>query len=119
MLTEYDLPSMIRHELPASYFNGGPVQAGMEPYWLLDRLTNFTRLSLETSHLTSAKKCFILVANLYQKGNTHVKFLIENIFVYALTGMFLQAKKDNILIKSLIPPVLYEAYVRQANSGGC
>ena len=119
MITEYELPSLIREELPTLTGNLYPAHVTMDIYVSINDFTDYTKLMVKEQNLLLAGKCFQLAARLYKYGDRTVRSLIENIFVYSFSGIFSRVENENARLQSIVPPYLYSIYLKQIMTSGC
>jgi hypothetical protein len=114
MITQYQIIGLLKQELPRmkgeAYFSQIP-RAFSSIHGSIHCLSGFTRSKLEMNHFQTASKCFALAEKIYVEGDVMVKILIERVFIETLILMHaLKCSKD---LETLIPPILYEIYLRQ------
>ena len=119
MITQYELPSLIREELPTITPNPYPPHVAMDIYVCINNFTDYTKLMIVEHNYILARKCFHLAARLYKYGDRTVRSLIENIFVFSFSGIFSSRKNENAKLQSMIPPKLYSIYLKQVMTSGC
>jgi hypothetical protein len=119
MITQYELPSLIREELPTITPVPYPAHVAMDIFVSINNFTEYTKLMVVEQNYVLAGKCFQLAARLYTYGDRTVRSLIENIFVFSFSGIFSNRKTENTKLQSMIPSKLYSIYLKQVMSSGC
>jgi hypothetical protein len=119
MITQYNVPSLLREEIPQLVRNSHPVKASLEIYTSMHHFTDYTKHAVQEHNLNSARKCFTLAGKLYRDGDRLVQFLIENIFVYAFSSFMPQEHTEKLIVRAMIPDALYKVYLKQVMSSGC
>jgi hypothetical protein len=119
MITHFEVPALIRSEIPSLSTVTHCGRATLEVYSSLHDLTDCARHSVEDHNLNLAKKCFILAEKLYRNGDRTVRMLIENIFIFSFSSFMPRDKVEQLVVRSTIPHVLYDIYLKQVMSTGC
>lgn len=76
MITHYEVPALIRREIPSLAGIAHSGRVTLEVYCSLHDLTDCARNSVEEHNFNLAKKCFILAERLYRHGDRTVRMLI-------------------------------------------
>jgi len=113
MISQYEVSSMIREEIPKFALKAYPSVISLEVYVSINYFSDYTKNALEEHNFSLAKRCFALAEKLYLEGDRVVRLLVENIFVYGFSGLLFNNKVERAIVKSIIPPVLYSIYIRQ------
>lgn len=113
MITQYEVHSLLKKEIPELMLKAYPSNVSLEIYFSINSFTDFTKHALENHHFHTAKKCFELAENLYVNGDGIVRFLIVNNFVYSFSTRKLHNHTEEIMMKSVIPSKLYAVYKKQ------
>ena len=119
MINQYQLPALLRQEIPAlsiCLFSG---KTHSETYAFLHSFINYTRDAVKKHNLRLAKKCFDLADRIYCNGDRLVKVLIENNFVYSISSLLPDDASERLKVRAVIPNRLYAMYVRQVMQSGC
>jgi hypothetical protein len=119
MITQYQVSSLIREEIPQLALNNCPTKASLRIYTSLNDLTDYTKHAVQDHNLNVARKCFTLAGRLYREGDRLVRFLIENIFVHAFSSILPEDHVEYLIVKSFIPETLFGIYLKQVMSSGC
>src|SRR6202035_352796 len=118
MITQYDIPGKLT-QLPAAFnFQPNLGNLNMNVYKELQQFTNYTRRVVNEHNYTQAKQCFKLASQLYTEGDNVVRNAIENIFIFSLSSFFPHDRVEKVILKSLIPDILYSLYVKQISRSG-
>lgn len=119
MITQYEVPGLLREEIPCMPVHPFPGRASLEVYASINSFTDYTKHAVKEHDLGIAGKCFALAEKLYRNGDALVKLLIENSFVYSISSYmpFDMAEKNKL--KAVIPATLYDVYIRQVMHSGC
>ena len=113
MITQYEVSSVLREEIPQLTWKVYPSAISLEVYVSMNYFSDYTKHAVEEHDFNLAKKCFALAEKLYRQGDRIVRLLIENIFVYGFSGFLFNNKVERTVVKSMIPPLLYSLYIRQ------
>jgi len=115
----YEVPAVIEDELPAVKAElrqdcpAGNIHAAIQV------LVKYTRNMIRLHNLPAVSKCMLLADKLYTRGNNLVKNAVENVYVYAFSGMRSSCEgKEWQLIQAKMPVSLYSIYVRQIYRSG-
>jgi hypothetical protein len=119
MITQYEVPNMIRKEIPPLSAIPHMCRQSMEIFASMYDLTDCARHSVEEHNFTLARKCFMLAEKLYYHGDRVVRMLVENIFVYGFSTILPNDKNEVELVRAAIPPTLYNLYLKQIMGSGC
>lgn len=116
MITQYEIPGLLMDEIPDLFTKINTGRVSMEIYTSIYYFTEYTRHVLEEHNFIQAKKCFIIAEKLYRYGDRMVKRLIENNFIFSFTSFMPTDTAEKLLVKSLIPDILYTLYIKQIMS---
>lgn len=119
MITQYEIPGLIRTEIPSLAEVPHMCRQSMEIFASMHDLTDCARQSVQSHNYSLAKKCFSLAEKLYRHGDRVVKMMVENIFVYAFTTMIPDNRAEVEQVRATIPPTLYQLYIKQVMTPGC
>jgi hypothetical protein len=119
MITQYEVSSLLREELPYIEDKIYPVNIMVDVYKSVHYFTDYTRKAILYRHLMVVKKCFRLADQLYHYGDNVVKMCIENIFIYSFTSFMPADRIEKLILQSFIPPTLNSVYLKQISSCGC
>ena len=119
MITQYEVPGYLARVLPESTLKPQPGHISLNIYRDLQHFTDYTKAAAVRHDYSLVKKCFRLADKLYSSGDTMVRNLVENIFVFSFSSIIPQNSLEKTLFKSFIPVTLYALYVKQATHGGC
>ena len=118
MITQFELPGILREEIPAMSTQALPGRASLEIYAAINSFSDYTKHAVQEHDLTLAGKCFALAERIYRNGDRLVKLLIENSFIYSLSSYMPMEPSERKQIKAIIPAKLYDIYVKQVSHGG-
>ncbi|TDW99448.1 hypothetical protein EDB95_0458 [Dinghuibacter silviterrae] len=112
MINQYEVAACLKDELPQ-------VSRGLSPLAALDvvaniqELTDYARKMASLMNLKEVRKCMVFAEKMYGKGNKYVRDVIENVFVFSFSTLFLGDRPRRKQLQALIPLSLYSVYVRQ------
>lgn len=118
MITQYEVPGLLRTEIPAINAQPFPGRASLEIYASINSLTDYTKHAVQEHDLTLAGKCFALAEKLYRNGDALVRLLIENSFLYSITSYMPCDVTEKNKVKAVIPAKLYDVYIKQVTHNG-
>lgn len=119
MITQYEVPAILREELHVMEDKMYPTNIAADVYKWVHYFTVYTRTAIQSHHIKTVKKCFKLAEQLYQYGDNVVKMCIENIFVYAFTSFIPKDRIERLILQSFIPASLNAVYLKQVSASGC
>lgn len=119
MITQYDVTPLLKKEIPQLVEKVYPARISLQVYVSMNYFSEYTKHAVEEHDFNLAKKCFALANKLYSEGDRMVRLLVENIFVYSFSAFPFANKEEGVAVKSIIPPLLYALYIRQALKSGC
>ena len=119
MITQYEVPTLLRDELPQIAGKIQSTNVMINVYNSVHSFTNYTKDAVQKHHYRIAKKCFKLAEKLYRNGDSIVKMAIENIFVYSFTSFMPNDRVEKRMVQSLIPASLNTIYQKQVTSCNC
>lgn len=119
MITQYEIPYLLKAELPAISGNEYPARINMDIYKSVQYFSDFTRHAVQDHNFNLARKCFTLAEKLYRQGDNIVRNTIENTFVFAFTSFMPNDRVEKLILKSIIPASLYTVYIKQVTGSGC
>jgi hypothetical protein len=119
MITQYEVPYLLKEELPTITSENYPARINMDVYKSVQYFSEYTRWAVLQHNLTIAKKCFGLAEKLYKQGDSIVKNVIENTFVYSFSSYIPNDRIEKLILISLIPSPLYAIYLKQVMGSGC
>ena len=119
MITQYEIPYLLKAELPAISGNDYPARINMDMYKSVQYFSDFTRHAVQDHNFNLARKCFALAEKLYRQGDNLVRNTIENTFVFAFTSFMPNDRVEKLILKSIIPASLYTVYIKQVTGSGC
>lgn len=118
MITQYEVPGLLREEIPALTAQPFPGRASLEIYASINSFTDYTKHAVLDHDLNPAGKCFAFAEKLYRNGDALVKLLIENSFIYSITSYMPFDAVEKNKVKAIIPAKLYDVYVKQVTHNG-
>jgi hypothetical protein len=112
MISQEELPSFIEKSIPEL---SGVIKKNKckNAYDVVRQMLTYTTSQVVKHNLDAAKKCLLLAAQLYKKGNAHVKNAIENVYVYSFSHAFFHDEEKRKQMMEIIPLPLYELYKKQ------
>ena len=119
MITQYEVSSLLRKELPQLATRQVCVQTSLEVYVFMNSFAELTREVVKHHHFSTARKCFVIAERLFRHGDAQVKRLIENIFVFSFSSFMPKDEEERRIVRSIIPRDLYKIYLRQVMHEGC
>lgn len=119
MITQYEVNTLLRREIPQLSAKVYPSRISLEIYASMNHFSDYARHAVEEHNYNAVKKCFVLAERLFRYGDKIVRMLIENIFVYAFSSMLPNDKVERTIIRSMIPDTLYSLYIRQVMQTAC
>jgi hypothetical protein len=117
-MNQYEVPAYLEDKIPEMkelLVKKGVSSNIFDPYKSVQCLTDFTLKVAHQHNIKMLKRCFTAAERLYIKGNEMIKNAINNVFVYSFSSLFAgcHTKQERIKIESLMPGLLYSAYVQQ------
>ena len=119
MIKQYELPGLLRQEMPAMAMHLNACQPSLEIYVFVNEFVKYTRHAIEDHNFELAKKSFNLADKIYCNGDRQVKVLIENSFVYSMSSFMPAGLQERHRIRAIIPNRLYSLYLKQIMQSGC
>ncbi|WP_315820023.1 DUF7674 family protein [Paraflavitalea speifideaquila] len=119
MITQYEVPSLLKEELPTITSDNFPARLNMDVYKSMQCFSDYTKTAVLDHNFHLAKKCFSLAGKLYRQGDHMVKNVIENTFVFSFTSFMPNDRVEKLILQSMIPAVLYAVYIKQVMGSGC
>jgi len=118
MISQYELPSLLRKEIPALALKNYPRKISMEIYASIHYFIEYTGNAVQENNIMLAKKCFCLAEKLYRDGDRMVKLLIENSYINAMDTYLPTDALERHALRAIIPDKLYALYIHQVMSSG-
>jgi len=119
MISQYEVGGILRAELPQLATKACPARMSLEVYAFINYFTDYTREVVERHDFSAATKCFQVAENLFRQGDRMVRMLVENVFVYGFSALLPKDHKERSRVRSLIPDILYDVYIKQVMQPGC
>ncbi len=119
MITRYEVPVLLKESIPGLDQTAIPTKASLEIYVAMNSFTDYTRHAVEDHNMNLAKRCFTVAEKLYREGDSLVRMLIENCFVYSFSLFMPKDRHEMLIVESMIPASLYNVYVKQVSATGC
>lgn len=119
MIRQYEIPALLKAELPAISEDNYPARITMSIYKSVQSFSDFTKHAVQDHNVNLARKCFSLAEKLYRNGDAIVKNAIENIFVFSFTSFMPNDRVEKLILQSIIPAPLYAVYMKQVMRSGC
>lgn len=116
MITQYQVDSFLKEELPQPAMKSYPTKTSLAVYISINYFTDYTKHALEEHNFNQAKKCFALAENLYLNGDSMVRLLIENSFIYSISSFMSYSSNDMFMVESILPDALYKVYIYRKKS---
>lgn len=118
-MTTYEVPAIIEDEIPAikDELQDRSIIGNVNKAMLV--LVRYTKKMMRLHDLRAVAKCMSVADKLYNKGNDVVKNAVENVFIYAFSGMRNSCDKvEWKAIQGKMPMTLYSIYVKQIYRSG-
>ena len=117
-MNQYEVPAYLEDKIPEmkELLVKKDVSSNIfDPYKSVECLTDFTLKNANDHNIKMLKRCLKAGEKIYMKGNKMIKDAVENVFVYSFSSLFAgcHTKQERIKIESLMPGLLYSAYVQQ------
>lgn len=119
MITQYEVGSLLRREIPQLTGKVCPSKLSLEVYAFMNYFSDYTRQVVEENNFSMARKCFALAERLFRHGDRMVRMLVENIFVFSFSSFLPGNNAERKVIMSMIPADLYSLYIKQVMQSGC
>lgn len=119
MITHYEVPSLLKAELPRISGDEFPARFSMDIYKSVQCFSALTREAVLGHNHHLARKCFAVAERLYRQGDNIVRSTIENTFIFSFTAFMPKDRVEKLILCSLIPAPLYAAYLKQVMGTGC
>lgn len=119
MITQYEVASLLKEELPAISGDQYPFRFPMDIYKSVQCFSEFTKRAVLDHDHQLARKCFSLAEKLYRQGDHLVRNVVENSFVFSFTAFMPKGKVEKLILRSMIPATLYALYMKQIMGTGC
>lgn len=113
MISQYEVSSLLRKEIPQLAGNVYPSKVSLEVYASMNYFSDFTRGVIEIHDYNLAEKCFNLADKLYREGDSIVRLLIKKIFVHEFATPLQNDNTESLALESIMPPALYSLYLRE------
>jgi hypothetical protein len=112
MINQYEVAACLKDELP-QVSRTLPILAALDVVANIQVLTDYARNRAVLMDLKEVRKCMLFAERMYSKGNQYVRDVIENVFVFSFSTLFLCDRRRKMQLQALIPLSLYSVYVRQ------
>jgi hypothetical protein len=112
MISQEELPAFIEKSIPELSKEIRKSKCE-NTYEVVKQMFAYTTRQVLKHNVGAAKKCLTLAAQLYKKGNIHIKNAIENVYVYSFSHAFFHDEKKKREMMEIIPLPLYELYKKQ------
>lgn len=119
MITRYEVPVLLKESIPGLDKTCIPTRASLEIYVAMNSFTDITRNAVADHNMNLAKRCFSLAEKMYREGDSLVRMLIENCFVYSFSLFMPKDRNELMIVEEMIPESLYNVYVKQVSASGC
>lgn len=110
MINQYEIHALLKKEIPQLTLKNYPSRASLEVYACINAFTDYTKHAVEEHNYNQARKCFGLAEKLYQNGDSMVRLLIENSFIYSLSKLMTKSTTERFMIDCILPDSLYKIY---------
>ena len=121
MITQYEVPGLLQEAIPqmpaTTQFHS--VRLTTDIYTSINYFSAYTKHAVEAHNFSLARKCFAFAEKLYKQGDSLIRLLIENIFVYSFSSFLPDERTDKQMLRKMIPSSLYAVYIKQVTGGGC
>lgn len=119
MIKQYEVAGLLRQEIPAMTMHLQSCKPSSEVYGFINDFVDYTRHAVEEHNFSVAKKCFNLADKIYCNGDSQVKVLIENSFIYSMSSFMPADWHERLKLRIIIPARLYSLYLKQVMQSGC
>lgn len=85
------------------------------PYLQMQRFAEVTKQFIITGNIQRAKKCLLIAESIFTKGNTEIKNVVANVYVFSVTSFM---ELHHCSIRNLLPESLKSEYNKQINTSG-
>lgn len=119
MITQYEVPVLLKDELPNLETKTAPVHLSVNVYRSIHDFAEYTRNAVKEHHILIVKKCFNLAEKLYKQGDKIVRMCIENIYIYFFTTFMPDDRVERFILQALIPDSLNTVYLKQVSACSC
>ena len=116
MITQYDAVTMLKTAVPEIAFKNYPSSVSLEIYATVIYFTDHTKEALALHHFEEAKKCFQLAEKLYVHGDSIVRLLMKDSFIYSFSLLTAHGSKNMVVIKAILPPTLLKLFQKQLSA---
>lgn len=116
MITQYDASTMLKTAIPAIAIKNYPSSMSLEIYATIIYFTGHTKQALTEHNIEEVKKCFQLAEQLYINGDSIVRLLIEDSFIYSVLSVTAHGSRNMFLIKSILPAILRKIYQKHLSA---
>ena len=116
MITQYDAITMLKTAVPAIASKNYPSSMSLEIYATVIYFTDYTKQALEQHHFEEAKKCFQLAEKLYINGDSIVRPLMGDSFIYSISSLMSPGSKNLFVIKAILPPALLALFQKHLSA---
>ena len=115
MITQYEVDAYLKEAIPQLAMKTYPTRVSLAIYISINDFTDYTMHALEEHNFKQAKKCFALAENLYLHGDSMIRLLIENNFIYSFSSLISKGGTDMFMVKSMLPGTLHKMYRKRIN----
>ncbi|MDF2187169.1 hypothetical protein [Paraflavitalea sp. CAU 1676] len=119
MITQYEVPALLKEALPAISEIHYPARFPMDIYKSVQSFSAYTCMAVQEHNHNLVRKCFALADKLYHQGDHLVKNVIENTYVFSFSAFMPKDKVEKLILRSMIPAALYTVYLKQVMGSGC
>ncbi|MET0638030.1 MAG: hypothetical protein ABWZ25_18515 [Chitinophagaceae bacterium] len=118
MITQYEVSSLLRKELPQLDRKLACTPTSLEGYVFMNYFADFTKTVVNEHRFTLARKCFQIAERLFRNGDAQVRRMIENIFIFSFSSFMPVGREERRTVRSIIPMDLYAVYLKQVMQTG-
>ena len=113
MINQYEVPAMIEDALPELCKPLRQFPAIFHIYETMSCFTVYTCRQVSRGDFALAGRCLQLAGKLYERGNSKVKYAIEQYFLPVLSAVPLKDAASRIKLYSIIPSHLYSQFINE------
>lgn len=115
MITAYELPQLIRLQLPELENTHGSIRPLLRLFAVINDFTDLTGKAVAQHHYLLAGRCFCTAARFYRNGDRVVRSLIRDSFMKSFRTFMPSIAEERTFVLSLMPDSLYHLYEETLN----
>jgi len=110
MITAYELPGLIRVQLPELNNSHTSVRPLLRLFAVINDFADLTGAAIVQHQYLLAGRCFCTAARFYRNGDRIVRSLIRNSFIKGFSNAIPATVEERTFVLSLMPDTLYQLY---------